>query len=147
MPQLITFFSSFRFCCLFLFLLSCSSPQRPPPKTKVSIPKRVLPLSLEIEKNVSKFLIQEPDQELSIELYKIHKGKDDLISKQKIKGVKIPSVIRLKIQESKEEAKQGPVYTVVIHLYVNQKNRFKGLLIIPHWRSTDKPLKVPLRKY
>ena len=131
---------------IFTFLFSCSHPPKPLAKKKV-LYNRTLPLSLEIEKEVSRFLIQEPDQELSVKLFKLKKGKDRLISHQKIKGLKIPSVIRLKVREDKNDRKNGPIYTVVIRLRVNSKDRFKGLLIIPHWRSTWKPLRISLRKY
>ena len=132
---------------LFFFVLSCGFSQKALSPQKNFFQKRTLPLSLEIEREVSKFLIQEPDQELFIKLYKIHQGEDKLISTQKIKGIKIPTVIRLKVNESKEDSQKGPVYTVVIKLKVNSKEHFKGLLIIPHWRSTQNPLKIPLRKY
>ena len=134
------------FGAIFLFLISCSTPPKPLAMKKV-IKRRILPLSLEIDKKVSKFLIQEPDQELSIKLYKLINGKDKLLSHQKLKGVKIPSVIRLKVKESKYDIKRGPVYTVIIRLDVNQRDKFKGFLIIPHWRSTERPLSIPLRKF
>ena len=134
------------FGALFLFLISCSTPPKPLALKKV-VKRRILPLSLEIDKEVSKFLIQEPDQELSIKLYKLINGKDKLLSHQKVKGIKIPSVIRLMVKETKNDIKHGTVYTVIIRLYVNQTNSFKGFLIIPHWRSTERPLSMPLRKY
>ena len=134
------------FGALFLFLISCSTPPKPLAMKK-AVKRRILPLSLEIDKEVSKFLIQEPDQELSIKLYKLINGKDKLLSHQKVKGIKIPSVIRLMVKETKNDIKHGTVYTVIIRLYVNQKNSFKGFLIIPHWRSTERPLSMPLRKY
>ena len=134
------------FGALFFFLISCSTPPKPLTMKNV-IKRRTLPLSLEIEKEISKYLIQEPDQELSVKLYKLIKGKDKLVSHQKVKGIKIPSVIRLKVKETKYDIKRGTVYTVIIRLHVNSKNRFKGFLIIPHWRSTERPLSIPLRKY
>tara|TARA_Y100001954_G_scaffold237426_1_gene301047 strand:- start:17510 stop:17863 length:354 start_codon:yes stop_codon:yes gene_type:complete len=114
---------------------------------KKSFKRKVLPLSLEIDQEISKFLIQEPDQELSIKLYKLIRGKDKLVSHQNIKGIKIPSVIRLKVKESKADRLLGPVYTVFVRLNVNSKDKFKGLLIIPHWRNTERPLSLTLRKY
>ena len=129
-----------------LFFISCSTPPKPL-AIKKNLQRKVLPLSLEIDRGISRFLIQEPDQELSIKLYKLINGKDVLVSHQNIKGIKIPSVIRLKVKESKKEKLQALVYTVFVRLHVNSKDRFKGLLIIPHWRSTERPLSLPLRKY
>ena len=134
------------FVSLFLFFNSCSTPPEPL-AIKKSFKRKVLPLSLEIDQEISKFLIQEPDQELSIKLYKLIRGKDKLVSHQNIKGIKIPSVIRLKVKESKADRLLGPVYTVFVRLYVNSKDKFKGLLIIPHWRNTERPLSLHLRKY
>ena len=143
----------------FCFLISCSTPQKLKPlRQKASVAqkkpltlkkiinRRTLTLSLGLEKKVSKYLIQEPDQEISIRLYKLINGKEELVSRQEIKGIKIPSVIRLKVKKDKYNMSWRPTYTVIIHLYVNSKDRFRGFLIIPRWKSILDPLPITLEK-
>ena len=152
-------YSNLLLASLFFYLVSCSTPpksqalkrknsliRKKPLIPKKIIPRRTLTLSLDIEKKVSKFLIQEPDQELSIRLYKLINGKDELVSRQEVKGIKIPSVIRLKVKKGKDDIKWRPTYTVIIHLYVRSKDRFRGFLIIPRWKSIRDPLSITLKK-
>ena len=126
---------------LFVMLFSCAPL---PPVKKEIVKRKILPLSIGLNKEVSRFLIQQPDQVLEIEVYSLKGKRDILITSQAVRSVKIPANIRLKILEDKNI--KNPTYTVKIRFVVDKKNSFKGFLIVPHWRSIEKPISVLLRR-
>jgi hypothetical protein len=90
------------------------------------------------------YLVQQPDQVMEVQVFLLKGKKDILLTKQDVSPIKIPTILRLQIEEDHEVKR--PTYTIKLKLKVDQKNRFKGLLIIPYWRNIDRPLKLMLRR-
>ena len=126
---------------LFVILFSCAPI---PPVKKEIVKRKTLPLSITLNKEVSRLLIQQPDQVLEVEVYSLKGKRDVLITSQAVSNVKVPVVIRLKVLEDK--AIKRPTYTVKVRLLVDKKNSFKGFLIVPYWRSLGRPIPLLLRR-
>ena len=123
------------------FLFSSCAPI---PQKKKAVPRIILPLSIQLKREISMYLIQQPDQVMEVQVFLLKGKKDILLTKQNVSPIKIPTLLRLQIKEDKEVKR--PTYTVKVKLKVDEKNRFKGLIIIPHWRNIDSPLEIMLRR-